>query len=61
MQKRLKYLEELGRHMDVHSYGKCLHNKEEPPAPEVRTQRQHKTMGVCALATEPSAVPRMAI
>jgi hypothetical protein len=21
--------------MDVHSYGNCLHNKNEPPAPEV--------------------------
>jgi hypothetical protein len=33
-QKRLEYLTELGKFMDVHSYGKCLHNKDEPPAPE---------------------------
>ena len=30
-QKRLAYYEELMSHMDVHSYGKCLHNKDEPP------------------------------
>lgn len=42
-QKRLAYLEELGKHMDVHSYGNCLHNKNEPPAPEVgqTTPRGH--------------------
>lgn len=30
-ENRLKYYEELMKHMTVHSYGKCLHNKDEPP------------------------------
>lgn len=29
-ESRLKYYEELMKHMTVHSYGKCLHNKDEP-------------------------------
>jgi len=30
----LKYLEELASHMEIHSYGNCMHNRDEPPAPE---------------------------
>ena len=30
-EQRLKLLEELGRHYEVHSYGRCLHNRDEPP------------------------------
>ena len=26
----LRYVEELMRHIEVHSYGKCLHNRDEP-------------------------------
>lgn len=32
--QRLKYLEELMRHIDVHSYGKCLNNRKEPDLPD---------------------------
>ena len=30
-EQRLKLLEELGKHYEVHSYGRCLHNRDEPP------------------------------
>ena len=30
-EKRLNYIEELMKHMEVHSYGRCLKNKDEPP------------------------------
>lgn len=38
---RLKYFEELMKHMTVHSYGKCLHNTEEPPAGK-RSRNENK-------------------
>eukprot|EP01039_Chlorochromonas_danica_P009570 gene9570-10577_t len=31
---RLKYLEELMKHIEVHSYGRCLHNRDEPEMKE---------------------------
>ena len=30
-EQRLKLLEDLGKHYEVHSYGRCLHNRDEPP------------------------------
>ena len=30
---RFKYVEDLMRHVPVHSYGKCLHNRDEPSFP----------------------------
>jgi hypothetical protein len=31
---RFKYVEELMKHITVHSYGKCLHNRDEPKLPD---------------------------
>ncbi|KAJ1453683.1 hypothetical protein M885DRAFT_523950 [Pelagophyceae sp. CCMP2097] len=32
-EKRLALLGEVSKHVEVHSYGKCLHNTDEPPSP----------------------------
>ncbi len=31
--ERLKYLQELMQHIEIHSYGKCLNNRKEPDLP----------------------------
>ena len=40
-ENRLRYFEELMKHMEVHSYGKCLHNKDEPDA-QGRNRNENK-------------------
>ena len=32
--ERLNYLTELMRHIEIHSYGKCLNNRQEPSMPD---------------------------